>query len=42
MVFLFTALGYNATAAYITAAILGTPVTFIAMKIIVFQRKKTI
>lgn len=40
MVFLFTALSWNATAAYICAAVLGTPVTFIAMKIIIFKRKK--
>lgn len=40
MVFLFTAIDWNSTAAYICAAILGTPVTFIVMKIIIFKRKK--
>ncbi len=40
MVFLFTALNLNSTAAYICAAVLGTPVTFIAMKLMVFKREK--
>lgn len=40
MVFLFTALKWNSTLAYICAAILGTPVTFIAMKLMVFRHKK--
>ncbi len=40
MVFLFTALNLNSTLAYVFAAILGTPVTFAAMKFMVFQRRK--
>ena len=40
MVFIFTSLHWNSTAAYITAAILGTPITFISMKLMVFQKKK--
>lgn len=40
-VFIFTALGWNKTIAYICAAIIGTPVTFAFMKLIVFRRKKT-
>lgn len=40
MVFLFTALGWNSTIAYICAAIIGTPLTFAAMKLMVFRRKK--
>lgn len=40
MVFIFTMLNWRTTIAYICAAILGTPVTFAAMKLIVFRRKK--
>lgn len=40
MVFIFTMLNWRTTVAYICAAVLGTPVTFVAMKIIVFRRKK--
>lgn len=39
MVFIFTALHLKTTAAYICAALLGTPVTFIAMKLVVFRRR---
>lgn len=39
MVFIFTLLNWMTTIAYIFAAVLGTPVTFIAMKF-VFRRKK--
>lgn len=42
MVFVFTALNWNSTAAYICAAVFGTPVTFIAMKVIIFKRKKSV
>lgn len=41
MVFLFTALNLNSTLAYICAAILGTPITFAAMKLMVFRKRKT-
>lgn len=41
MVLLFTALNWNSTIAYICAAIIGTPLTFAAMKLMVFRRKKT-
>lgn len=41
MVFLFTALHLNSTIAYICAAIIGTPLTFAAMKFMVFKRKKS-
>ena len=41
LVFVLTALGMNHTAAYITAAVIGTPVTFISMKFVVFRRKNT-
>lgn len=40
-VLLFTALNLNSTLAYICAAILGTPITFAAMKLVVFRRKKS-
>lgn len=40
MVFIFTMLHGRTTIAYICAAVLGTPVTFAAMKLIVFRRKK--
>lgn len=40
MVFIFTMLNWRTTIAYICAALLGTPVTFAAMKLIVFRRKK--
>lgn len=40
MVFIFTALNWNHTIAYICAAIIGTPLTFAAMKLIVFQKKR--
>lgn len=39
MVFIFTLLNWRTTIAYICAAVLGTPVTFLAMKF-VFRRKK--
>lgn len=38
MVFLFTTLQWNSTVAYITAAVLGTPITFISMKLMVFKK----
>ena len=41
MVFIFTSLQWNSTVAYICAAIIGTPLTFAAMKLMVFRRKKT-
>lgn len=41
MVFIFTAINWNSTVAYICAAIIGTPLTFAAMKLMVFRRKKT-
>jgi hypothetical protein len=41
MVFLFTSLNWNSTAAYITAAIFGTPITFISMKLMVFRKNST-
>ena len=41
IVFIFTSLHWNSTAAYICAAIIGTPLTFAAMKLMVFRRKKT-
>ncbi len=40
MVFLFTALNLNSTIAYTCAAIIGAPLTFAAMKLMVFKRKK--
>lgn len=40
MVFIFTSFNWNYTAAYITAAILGTPITFLSMKFMVFRQKK--
>lgn len=40
MVFIFTSLHWNHTAAYVTAAILGTPITFISMKLMVFNKRK--
>lgn len=39
MVFIFTSLHWNSTAAYILAAVLGTPITFISMKLMVFRKK---
>lgn len=39
-VFIFTLLGWNKTIAYICAAIIGTPMTFAAMKFIVFRKRK--
>ncbi len=39
MVFLLTSLHWNHSAAYLTAAILGTPITFISMKLMVFGKK---
>ena len=41
MVFIFTSLNLNQTMAYICAAIVGTPLTFAAMKLLVFRRRKT-
>ncbi len=41
MVFLFTAFKLDSTLAYIFAAILGTPITFAAMKLMVFRKRKT-
>ncbi|MCH5210637.1 MAG: GtrA family protein [Oscillospiraceae bacterium] len=41
MVFIFTSLNLNQTIAYICAAVIGTPLTFAAMKLIVFRRRKT-
>lgn len=40
MVFIFTSFHWNSTAAYITAAILGTPITFLSMKLMVFRKNK--
>lgn len=40
-VLIFTALKLNSTLAYIFAAMLGTPITFAAMKFMVFRRKKS-
>lgn len=40
MVFIFTILHQRTTLAYICAAILGTPITFVAMKLVVFRRKR--
>ena len=39
--FPITALNLNSTLAYICAAILGTPLTFAAMKLMVFRRRKS-
>lgn len=39
-VFIFTILGLHRIPAYICAAIIGTPVTFAAMKLFVFSRRK--
>ena len=41
MVFIFTSLDLNQTIAYICAAVVGTPLTFAAMKLLVFRRRKT-
>ena len=41
IVFIFTSLQWNSTVAYICAAVIGTPLTFAAMKLMVFRRKKT-
>lgn len=41
MVFIFTSLHWNHTAAYIVAAILGTPITFISMKLMVFRKNNS-
>ena len=41
MVFIFTSLNLNQTIAYICAAVVGTPLTFAAMRLIVFRRRKT-
>lgn len=41
-VFIFTYLGLHRTTAYILAAIIGTPITFLAMKLFVFSRRKPI
>lgn len=41
-VFLFTSFDMNRTAAYICAAVIGTPVTFAAMKLIVFRRRRMV
>ena len=38
LVFVFTSLHWNPTAAYITAAVIGTPITFLSMKFMVFRR----
>lgn len=38
LVFLFTSLHFNPTIAYIIAAVIGTPVTFVSMKFMVFRR----
>ena len=38
LVFVFTSPHWNHTIAYITAAVIGTPVTFICMKFVVFKR----
>ncbi|MCC8161533.1 MAG: GtrA family protein [Oscillospiraceae bacterium] len=40
MVLLFTTLNLNSTLAYICAAILGTPITFAAMKLMIFKRRQ--
>lgn len=40
-VIIFTAMHRNQTLAYICAAIIGTPITFAAMKLIVFGRNKS-
>lgn len=39
-VFIFTAMYWNTTLAYICAAVIGTPITFAAMRLMVFRRKK--
>ena len=41
-VFIFTNLGLHCTTAYILAAIIGTPITFMAMKLFIFSRRKSI
>ena len=41
VVFIFTSLNLNQTIAYICAAVIGTPLTFLAMKLIVFRRRQT-
>lgn len=40
-VFIFTLTGRGKTAAYVCAAIIGTPLTFAAMKLVVFRRRKS-
>ena len=40
-VFIFTSNGLHRTTAYILAAIIGTPITFAAMKLFVFSRRKS-
>lgn len=40
MVFIFTMLHQRTTIAYICAAVLGTPMTFIAMRLVVFKRRR--
>ncbi len=39
MVFMLTSIHWNHSAAYLIAAILGTPITFISMKLMVFRKK---
>lgn len=39
-VFVFTLLGLYRPAAYICAAVIGTPVTYLAMKLLVYNRRK--
>ena len=41
-VFIFTSIGLHCTTAYILAAIIGTPITFAAMKLFVFSRRKSV
>lgn len=38
-VWIFTTLSWNATLAYLLAAIIGTPITFLTMKLIVFHKR---
>lgn len=40
IVFIFTSFDLKSTIAYILAAIIGTPVTFAAMKLMIFRNKK--
>lgn len=38
-VWIFTALSWNSTLAYLLAAVIGTPITFLTMKLMVFRKR---